>query len=292
MQNNYIYGDFVSGRVWALKYDENTQTTDNELLFQTNGTYISSFGEDENGELYFLGYADSAKIYKFTSTSTEPEAQMVQGIGEWRSLGSGTNGTVECLVEDLNGNIWVGGAFSQAGNISVNNLALFDNEGNWNNTISGTNGTIFDMAISNEGHLFIAGDFTEVGGISANNIAYYDGLKWYPLDTGTDGPVAKISFNNAGDILYLGGVFTTAGNLTVNNIAKWENGTFQGLADVNTGIVGTNNEIRAMALDESDNLFIGGNFDAAGGVRPIELLRGTDYNGNPWAQVLQVLCRQ
>lgn len=279
IQNNYIYGDFVSGRVWALEYNENTQTAENELLFQTNGTYISSFGEDENGELYFLGYADSAKIYKFTSTSTEPKAQMVEGIGEWRSLGSGTNGTVECLVEDSNGQIWVGGTFSQAGNIPVKNLALIDNGGNWNNIISGTNGTIFDMAISNEGHLYIAGDFTEVGGISANNVAYYDGLKWYPLDTGTDGPVAKISFNTAGNILYLGGVFTTAGNLNVNNIAKWENGTFQGLADVNTGIVGTNNEIRAMALDGSDNLFIGGNFDAAGGVPANRI---ATWDGSQW----------
>ena len=279
IQNNYIYGDFVSGRVWALQYDENTQATENELLFQTNGTYISSFGEDENGELYFLGYADSAKIYKFTSTLTEPEVRMIEGLGEWRSLGSGTNGTVECLVEDTNGNIWVGGAFSQAGNISVNNLALFDNEGNWNNTISGTNGTIFDMAISNEGHLFIAGDFTEVGGISANNIAYYDGLKWYPLDTGTNGPVAKIAFNTAGNILYLGGVFTTSGNLTVNNIAKWENGTFQGLADANTGIVGTNNEIRAMAIDENDNLFVGGNFDSAGGVSANRIAH---WDGSQW----------
>lgn len=54
----YIYGDFVSGKIWALSLDGKT----NELLLDTELT-ISSFGEDSQGELYVLAYGDGA-VYR------------------------------------------------------------------------------------------------------------------------------------------------------------------------------------------------------------------------------------
>lgn len=64
----YIYGDFVTGNIWALDYDGNN--INNKLLFNT--TYsISTFGVDESDELYFADYS-SGKIYKFVgSTGTD-----------------------------------------------------------------------------------------------------------------------------------------------------------------------------------------------------------------------------
>lgn len=54
----YIYGDFVSGKIWALSLDGKT----NELLLDTELT-ISSFGEDSGGELYVLAYGDGV-VYR------------------------------------------------------------------------------------------------------------------------------------------------------------------------------------------------------------------------------------
>lgn len=60
----YIYGDFVSGNIWALTYLNGS--VQNELLFNTNYS-ISTFGVDEKGSLYFASYSNG-KIYKITGT--------------------------------------------------------------------------------------------------------------------------------------------------------------------------------------------------------------------------------
>jgi glucose/arabinose dehydrogenase len=59
LKGYYIYGDFISGRVWALDKAGN-----NKLLLET-GLNISSFGIDENNELYLCSF--DGKIYKFSS---------------------------------------------------------------------------------------------------------------------------------------------------------------------------------------------------------------------------------
>ncbi|MBN1302155.1 MAG: PQQ-dependent sugar dehydrogenase [Melioribacteraceae bacterium] len=65
LKGKYIYGDFVSGKIWALELTG--QTPVNTLLFSTDYS-ISTFGVDENGELFFAHY--SGRIYKFESNTT------------------------------------------------------------------------------------------------------------------------------------------------------------------------------------------------------------------------------
>jgi len=61
----YIYGDYVSSRVWALKYDEKAgRVTENRTIAGPNKP-VYSFGEDESGELYMLTASNNGKgIYK------------------------------------------------------------------------------------------------------------------------------------------------------------------------------------------------------------------------------------
>lgn len=59
LKGYYIYGDFISGRIWALD-----QAGNNKLLLET-GLSISSFGIDENNELYLCSF--DGKIYKLTT---------------------------------------------------------------------------------------------------------------------------------------------------------------------------------------------------------------------------------
>ncbi|MBQ4915661.1 PQQ-dependent sugar dehydrogenase [Maribacter sp. MMG018] len=279
LQNKYIYADYVSGRVWALEYDEANGTTDNQLLFRTNGELISSFGEDEYGELYFSGYGSSAKIYKLTAESSGPGVTPVNGIGNWKKISSGINGTIETMVESEDGSIYVGGSFTNAGGVDVSNLAIINADGNWESFAEGSNGTIYSLAIADNGDIFAAGDFTQIGGTNANNIAYWNGSDWYTLGDGTNGPVAKIAFDATGTLI-VGGVFTTADGITVNNIAQYKDGLWSALTDSSTGIIGTNNEIRAIAFDENNTLYVGGNFDTAGGN---EAARIAQWNGSNWS---------
>lgn len=55
LQGQYIYGDYVSGNLWALRYDETTRQATNTALTRLIGS-LSSFGEDEAGELYLLNH--------------------------------------------------------------------------------------------------------------------------------------------------------------------------------------------------------------------------------------------
>jgi len=61
-QGVYLYGDYGSGRVWGLLHlsDGNWQ---NSLMFET-GTNISSFGVDEDGEIYLVDYSGSILMLK------------------------------------------------------------------------------------------------------------------------------------------------------------------------------------------------------------------------------------
>lgn len=55
----YIYGDYCSGKVWGLF--QSNGAWQNQLLFQM-GVTITSFGEDEAGELYLA--SDNGNVYK------------------------------------------------------------------------------------------------------------------------------------------------------------------------------------------------------------------------------------
>ena len=59
----YIYGDFCSGKVWALRYDGHLVTE--QMLLAESGENISSFGQDLDNNLYVLSYGDG-KVYSLT----------------------------------------------------------------------------------------------------------------------------------------------------------------------------------------------------------------------------------
>jgi hypothetical protein len=58
----YVYGDFVSGRLWTLDFGDLSNPINTELLTATFP--ISSFGTDQQNELYLCGF--DGKIYRLT----------------------------------------------------------------------------------------------------------------------------------------------------------------------------------------------------------------------------------
>jgi glucose/arabinose dehydrogenase len=65
LRGKYIYGDFVSGKIWALTYVGN-RAVKNELV-STLGDGLSSFGEDKQKSLYVLAYG-SGQVYRLTES--------------------------------------------------------------------------------------------------------------------------------------------------------------------------------------------------------------------------------
>jgi hypothetical protein len=50
----YIYGDYVTGRMWALKYDDAKQRVVANHPIPSKSHAVMSFGEDEKGEIYYM----------------------------------------------------------------------------------------------------------------------------------------------------------------------------------------------------------------------------------------------
>ncbi|WP_298481223.1 PQQ-dependent sugar dehydrogenase [uncultured Maribacter sp.] len=280
IQGKYIYADYVSGRVWSLHYDLNSDAYVSQLLFRTNGEFVSSFGLDESGELYFSGYGTEAKIYKIIGgdANNDPSTVSINGIGAWKDIGNGVNGSIEALVEK-DGNIFVGGSFSEVENgIDINNFASYNKTDGWKSLGDiGPNGKVKAIAIAETGYIYIGGEFSSVDGVSAKNIAVWNGLNWNSLSSGTNGPVSKIAIDSKGYV-YVGGAFETAGNTLVNNTAVWKGNQWEGLISLNSGVPGTNNEVRSIAIDENDVVYFGGNFDSAGGINANRIAAWDGFN--------------
>jgi glucose/arabinose dehydrogenase len=66
LDGHYIYGDYVTAKIWALRYDEDKKRVVANRPIPDPNVPILSFGEDENGEVYFLTTSVTGKgIYQF-----------------------------------------------------------------------------------------------------------------------------------------------------------------------------------------------------------------------------------
>ena len=279
----YVFADYVSGRVWSLDYAPDTGSTNRTLLFNAvdqSGArvFVSSFGEDIYQELYFAGYGENGVVYRLKDGFTAPNAIAVNGVGMWCNPAStSTDGTVNTIVSDENGNVYIGGTFNTVGTTSVQNIARW-NGSTWATLGTGADGTIYALALTSNGDLYAGGNFTEIGGVSANNIARWNGSTWQALGTGADGPVLAMAVDG-NDGVYIGGTFERVNGIIANNIALRNNNTWSVLTDGGTGITGTGNEIRSIAIDENNVAYIGGNFGSAGGKSASRI---ATWNGSIW----------
>lgn len=212
----------------------------------------------------------------------------------WSAIGVGVNGSVYAITIDQSGYagyqyvVYVGGGFTQAGGVSVQNIAgLYNFEGDeyWRALGAGVNSTVFAFAldITNQySYLYVGGDFTSAGGMAANHIATYDSGSDGPWITdvdfspGVDGDVRSIVVS--GSNVYVGGEFANSGTTALSCIASYNTGT-QVWSALGSGISGTNKTVYAISLSGS-NIYAGGVFDHAGGVSANNIAQ---WNGNSWS---------
>jgi glucose/arabinose dehydrogenase len=66
LAGSYLYGDYVSAKMWALKYDGGQKRVVANRPIADRNLPLLSFGEDDKGEVYFLTYTNSGQgIYWF-----------------------------------------------------------------------------------------------------------------------------------------------------------------------------------------------------------------------------------
>jgi hypothetical protein len=77
LQGSYIFGDYITGRVWALTERGDGTWTRQEIL-RTNYS-ISSFGEGENKELYLVDY-NQGEVFRMIFSWREVLANAADGL--------------------------------------------------------------------------------------------------------------------------------------------------------------------------------------------------------------------
>lgn len=63
----YLYADYITGRLWALRYDHEQQKVTHNHSIGGNMMPVMSFGEDEAGEVYFM--TTQGWLFRFSPTS-------------------------------------------------------------------------------------------------------------------------------------------------------------------------------------------------------------------------------
>ena len=159
--------------------------------------------------------------------------------------------------------------------------------GLWSNMSDPGTGRPYCMAFDAAGDLYVGGDFTDWDGIAAADyIAKYDvsAGTWAAVGaTPLNGLVADIAIAANGDI-YIGGAFTDAGGAaTADYLAVLLSGGADWTTITAGGAITAASTVRALCLDESGYLWIGGSGIASvGGVAAVQIARYSIAAGT-WA---------
>ncbi len=261
VHNNELYagGDFIYAGsaptvVWMVTKWNGTSWAALDNGVRGAGVYSLTV---YNNELYAGGFFDTVfnagnGIVKWNGST-------------WVALGTGVNKGVSGApgyrvraMKAFGGNLYVGGTFTTAGGVTVNNIAKWNGTA-WSAIGTGTNGDVNAFAVHN-GDLYAAGDFTLANGVTVNHIAKISGNTFTALGIGINGVVNALgSYQNN---LFASGNFSTSGGVTTQNISRWD-GAWHYVT--NSGIPGIDGAGYAL-FPFNGNLYIGGLFAVAGTV--------------------------
>lgn len=251
------------------------------------------------GEEIFLA---GGMLFSSSSAPDSPTPDvLVNGIVRWNS----DSGNWEPLIDADSGSIGVGGTVisitghdetvyvsgpSSAGGQPVERIARWNTTSQtWAPLGDGLDQFARAMITDDSGLLYAGGGFGMAGGQPANGVALWipDTGTWSALgdgitnSDGTDVSVSALGLNHDGDLL-VGGRFDTAGSMSVNSLARWDGAQWHDLGNGLTNADGDPGLVRAIAVSESGDIFVGGWFTHAGELAVSNLAR---WDGSQWNMV-------
>jgi hypothetical protein len=247
-----------------------------------------------NGTVYTVAVSGT-DVYvggRFTNAGNVPGANYIARWdgAQWHAVGGANAINGEVYTIAISGtNVYVGGSFISAGDIPGSSFVARWDGMQWSGLLSGTvglNRPVYTIAISGT-DVYVGGDFTAdatLGASGVNYIARWNGTSWSGLLSGTvglNGSVYTIAIS--GTDVYAGGRFANAGGVRgANYIARWNsaNNTWNRIGGANAISGDFYTAVRAIVLSGSD-VYVGGNFTDAGGVRGANNIArwdGTNWN--------------
>jgi uncharacterized delta-60 repeat protein len=211
--------------------------------------------------------------------------------------GTGTNGAVYSTCIQSDGQIIIGGDFTDYNGIQKNYIIRTSQNGLLDNNFNlsdGPNDYVTTISLQNDAKIIIGGAFTTFDGIARNYLSRLntDGTLDFGLNggSGADSWVLCSSVQND-DKVIIGGTFTTYNSTPVKRIARLN---VDGTLDVNynTG-TGANSMIESCAIQSDGKVIIAGQFTSFNGVALNRIARlnidgtidlsfniGLGFNGN------------
>ncbi len=146
----------------------------------------------------------------------------------WPKLGGPANGEINAIALAPNGDIYVGGQFTQIGGVTAYNVARWDGA-QWHSLgaglENGVNNVVNALAVDQRGTVYVGGWFTKAGQLDVGYLAGWNGSSWFLLGApgvdpasalnGVNGPVHALLWlqdpnPNFIGALYIGGAFSQA----------------------------------------------------------------------------------
>lgn len=184
------------------------------------------------------------------------------------------------MAVETNGQIVIGGGFTSFNGTQCSYVARLNSDGSLDSTFNpgvGPNGAVIAVAVEPAGEILIGGQFSSVNGVPWDQPALLraDGS----LDTGfdtsfTDGagvnpdyntPIEWMALQADGKIL-ISGAFTVVSGTNYNGIARLDTNASLDVT-FNPGTAAQNGSIKAIGLQSTGDIIVGGNFTAFNGVQ-------------------------
>lgn len=279
---NHVAAWDTKSSSWAA-LGTGTGTTGNGVSGTVNALIVAA-----NGDLYVGGAFGTAYDNVGTNVSSLRLARWNGSSWGGSDVALGVNFTVNALA--LDGNmLFIGGAFGKilSDNGDANFVATFDTadsswgslgseQNNGNTRGNGVDSTVSALAVGNGG-VYVAGlegPFRAYNSLSSSvgmeSIVFWDDTasQWDSLSNDNtqganlDGSLGvRVMAIDGQNNMYVGGSFTTIGNLSANHLARWDGSSWSVLGtDSGDRGNGVDGPVYSLAIDSSDNLYVGGDF--------------------------------
>jgi uncharacterized delta-60 repeat protein len=237
---------------------------DGFFLNNSTARTIFSIKVSSTGKIYvggnFLTYKNSS-INRIIRLNTDGSVDTTFNVG------TGFNSIVRSIIEDSNGDLYVGGDFTSYKGTSNNNRVIkLDSSGDkitsFDNSTGFNTGLVWNLSLnSDETILYCAGTFTAYKGTTRNRLAAINTSNGslnttFNTSVGANSTVVDILPTSSG--IYVTGSFTSVNGTSINRIAR-----LQTNGNVDTGFnvgAGANNTGYSLIEDSSGNIYFGGVF--------------------------------
>jgi hypothetical protein len=237
------------------------------------GTYtqVFAFAEDDT-YVYIAG-----DFLNFDNVANADYiARYNKATGVWDGI-SGFNGVITSLAIAPNGDLYIGGFFTNAGAIAAADYICM-----WDGSSLNAVGTpvagasaitaVYDLAFDTAGNLYIVGNFTNWADIAAADyVVMWDGTSYTALGTGLDDIGRAVTVRQSDNLVFIGGDFLNAGGAGNNYCTSWNGTAFVALSS------GMNGSVRSIVVNQADNkVFFGGFFTTSEGITTNRVTVWTD----------------